>query len=103
MERQTNSLGKSRGNITGLLSRTAITIAMVLALALLTTQPVHAQTFSLFHTVSGGGLDGVNHTTGVIVAGLGVLYGTCRGSSKTVPIPPVPPADAGAATRTAGA
>jgi len=53
----------------------AITVAIVFALTLLTTQAMQAQAFRVLHNFTGGA-DGANPYAGVTVGPSGVLYGT---------------------------
>jgi uncharacterized repeat protein (TIGR03803 family) len=75
MNGQTVSLGKIRCKVSSCVSTFAIALAMILALSLLTTHPMQAQTFSVLHNFTGGE-DGANPAAGVTVGPSGVLYGT---------------------------
>jgi uncharacterized repeat protein (TIGR03803 family) len=65
------------------LKRTSTKLAsiLILALAMIATQPARAQTFSVLHYFTGGS-DGGNPTAGVTVAAAGTLYGTAAGGQS---------------------
>jgi uncharacterized repeat protein (TIGR03803 family) len=69
------SLRNFRFNVNSRVSMSAMALAMICALTLLTTHAAQAQTFSVLHYFTGGA-DGAIPYAGVTVGPSGVLYGT---------------------------
>jgi len=78
MDGQTVSLRKFGFKVSSCLSTVAMALAMVLALTLLTTHPMQAQTFSVLHDFTGGS-DGLGPEASVTIGPSGVVYGTTGG------------------------